>query len=277
MKIVYSINEIREFYEEFQNRYPGRNEIWYRGESHTGYSLIPSLHRSLPRGCPHWLIVEKEKEALEIFKTSQPEIASSLTDWEILFYMQHYGVKTRFLDWSQSAKIALFFAFSGWDRSKGNCRLWLLDPCLLNMLSLGEREVKSPKVGRNFIDYLNPDNEVKNTVAIFPPSINPLFNERIKSQRGCFTMHYGNNTAYQFSNELMHEIDYMTKTQFNIFHTNLHDPNLIVNMILDNVELHSSMYDDVKEYLIKEGVTYKEIYPDIEGLAKYINDVMIKD
>lgn len=34
------------------------------------------------------------------------------TDWEYLFFMQHFGVPTRLLDWSENSHVALYFAIA---------------------------------------------------------------------------------------------------------------------------------------------------------------------
>ncbi|WP_052137842.1 FRG domain-containing protein [Heyndrickxia ginsengihumi] len=264
MTVAKSIQELREFYNYFFHRYEGRTKVWYRGESSTTYSLTPSLHRTMPKGCPHWLIVEKEREALEIFKKAQPEIANELTDWEIFFYMQHYGVKTRFLDWTESARISLFFAFSGWNLENGNCKMWFLDPCMLNLLSLGIRGVQAPKNGKFFVDYLTVGNEIDHTVALYPPTLDPLFNERIKVQKGCFTMHYGYNTATSSLNDLANEIGFLVHTKIHVPDDQF-DFNLKEEDVLDCIEIHTNMYEEVESYLSEMGITYKEIYPDIEG------------
>ena len=60
------------------------------------------------------------------------------TDWEHLFAMQHFGVPTRLLDWSEGAMMATFFAAdhdsTRCECGRGACKptLWVLDPIGLN-------------------------------------------------------------------------------------------------------------------------------------------------
>src|SRR5690606_36926394 len=53
-------------------------------------------------------------------------------DWEWLFLMQHYGVPTRLLDWTDSPLVALFFAVYNVDRDDRDASLWVLLPAALN-------------------------------------------------------------------------------------------------------------------------------------------------
>ena len=115
-----------------------RKRLWYRGCGKASHNLKPSLYRH-KKHQSIYEILALEKELLDRFQQrSIPFHSRPLTDnWEWLFLMQHYGVPTRLLDWSESPLMALFFAVtlaahkigkSGRPVFSGDACVWLLDP-----------------------------------------------------------------------------------------------------------------------------------------------------
>ena len=92
-----------------------RRRLWFRGVHDARYALVPRLYRS-DRGIDELQALEREMFA-EFRSRSRslltPDISSDSSDWERMFVMQHYGIPTRLLDWSENAFYALYFAVSG--------------------------------------------------------------------------------------------------------------------------------------------------------------------
>jgi len=110
-----------------------RRHLWFRGVHDARYALVPRLYRS-DAGVEELQALEREMFA-EFRSRSRsllaPDIAS---DWERMFVMQHYGVPTRLLDWSENAFYALYFALSG-AAERGfttDAAVWVMDPASWN-------------------------------------------------------------------------------------------------------------------------------------------------
>lgn len=106
---------------------PGET-VWFRGQENQAWDLRPSIAR-------HAKGIDAEIMLMKRFtQNAIPHLASRPSgEWEWLFVMQHYGVPTRLLDWSESPLVGLFFAV--WDnpRENGNdAALWCLSPIDLN-------------------------------------------------------------------------------------------------------------------------------------------------
>ena len=115
--------------------------VWYRGSGKSTYKLIPSLYRHPVINEPVKLI-ELESNLLNRFKhRSVPYLSRTLqNDWEYLFLMQHFGIPTRLLDWTENPYIALYFALtSAFFDIEANppsyaqdAAVWVLDPATWN-------------------------------------------------------------------------------------------------------------------------------------------------
>jgi len=113
-------------------------------------------------------------------------------DW--MFLMQHYGVPTRLLDWTESPLTALYFAVSDKLTEESDGALWSLKPTELNRIAGVDVEEK------NFILCFD-DEELKSysleTLSQNPRNkLTPLAtiatrnNPRIQAQLGVFTIHH---------------------------------------------------------------------------------------
>lgn len=161
--------------------------IWFRGQSLSKWSLVPSLARK-----PSHL---KAENALikRFMQNAVPHMTKAITEeWEWMFLMQHHRAPTRLLDWSESPLAALYFAVTG--NPKGEGAVWCLDPVGLNQeakLSFNFTP-EIPAFGRDKVmtSYLpsmvHEGSAILNPVAI----VGPRNTARMAAQLGTFTINH---------------------------------------------------------------------------------------
>ncbi|MGH0430616.1 FRG domain-containing protein [Bacillus hominis] len=257
-------------------------ELWFRGHSNAKYNLIPSLYRlNLGENVEDYQ--KFELNSYDLFEDHCNKLGIKIPEnsWERICFMQHYGVKTRFLDWSKEFDIALFFAFESWNpmAKEANDRIatiWILEPNTLNMLSsiparhgLDSR-ILVPKKNDEDFSYkkflTSRQSGLAGTLAVDLTdnlSEDSAPNKRIKIQQGVFTLH---ETKFDLMSELTFRRDY-----------GKHHQKTYINDTLRRIDLHPELYKDVKEYLNSKGLLHSAIYPDIEGISTTVNRLSAGD
>ena len=228
---------------------------WFRGHSDATWGLTPKLYRvkQPKRGIR---IIEDELRQEFIMRGPGLSDAGPLTSWEWYFMMQHFGAPTRLLDWTEGALIALYFAVRD-NRGDSDAAVWILDPWWLNKRSVKQREVIPPGAE---IGILTPDaNRYKSwlpdrystkklpkpCVAVYPThSV-----RRISTQRSCFTIHGSDEGA----------LEALT------FDPKAH----IAKLTIPGREILS-----IKEQLSVAGIDEVTIFPDLDGLGRYLSTVL---
>ncbi|KJB84715.1 hypothetical protein AZ66_29245 [Paenibacillus sp. E194] len=221
------------------------NRVWFRGHSNSSYQLKSGLFREIHNDLLSYLFIEAGNYSG--FRNLGSHLYNELRDWELLFLMQHHGVKTRLLDWSESFAVAVFFACATWNNSNSCARIWMLDPAELNRLSIDTpNAVNVNSIGR-YEECLQDFSLISNkSIAIYPPRNN----SRISRQRGTFTLQ--GNTLLSLDEEFNGE--------------------LIKSNALTYIDLPPEVKNDAIRYLNHCGLNYFSLFPDLEGLAKYVNE-----
>ncbi|KAB0287055.1 FRG domain-containing protein [Vibrio fortis] len=161
-KNVSSVSEYLEFIEK-----DSISNVLYRGQKYEG-GLIPGLFRAFPNYSVNKLL-SVEKELLHKLKTYGARKLTREYDnpWYLLSEAQHFGLRTRLLDWTTNPLVALWFACS-----------------------------TSPSLNRTYVytfsyDEGNIVSENSNPfetkgITVYQPK---LYHERVEAQCGWFTVH----------------------------------------------------------------------------------------
>lgn len=228
---------------------------WFRGQGCEARSLTPSLPRKLNPYTASALIAMERRLITRFRQRSLPFWPEGYpqTDWEHLFAMQHFGVPTRLLDWTESAVMAAFFAADhDPDRcecNRGTCKptVWVLDPVQLNRRNSrldGYGEALSILTTTDAaIDPWSPGTE-ETRFAPRPIALYGTHNSsRIVAQQGTFTVAGKENAPLEEAPAVAE------------------NDGVLEKIIVD------SSHPDLMRSLRVLGVTRAAVYPDLASLS----------
>jgi FRG domain len=228
--------------------------LWFRGASNYAYELEPSLFRPSYGLADFAAVKAAESRVLTIFKQrSIPYVETlfidrgGISDWNYLFLMQHFGVPTRLLDFTENAFTALYFAVSTSVAAgqQTDAVVYIVDPKLWNQQVFrngsGTNNVLNPT--DSDLDGYKPGNV---TISKSPVCIFGDYNSRrIAVQQGTFVL---------FGSEKLSMDQYVAQHRF--------DPSSIYKIKIPAASIHN-----LHSSLRKFGFTESSIYPDIVGLS----------
>ncbi|WP_178119590.1 FRG domain-containing protein [Pseudomonas sp. SCB32] len=230
--------------------------LWFRGANDSTHHLTPGLYRHKKSKTVEALS-KLEVELISRFKQRSVPFTDRTfpSEWETLFYMQHYRLPTRLLDWTENPFIAFYFAISNSAYSYQNdqpvfskdATVWVLDPVTWNRHALAhqtyDREILQ-SIDEEMKGYAPTTSISKmnnQPVALYGTHNSP----RIVAQRGVFTI-FGQNT----------------KGMDETFSTEKFPADSLVKLIIPKESIPL-----LRKSLFSYGFTESVVYPDLDGLA----------
>ena len=170
------------------DRFKDASTVWYRGHANYSWKLEPGYDRLKKPPKEITLVNEFRQNANFLLEKFTPK-----NDFDWLILMQHYGVPTRLLDWTESPLVSLYFAVHSEDKVSRNKdgAIWALDPGKLNTNTNAKRDPYIPAFEE--VEYMADFETIKFDSArhagLMPiAAIAARNNPRIHAQLGAFTI-----------------------------------------------------------------------------------------
>lgn len=165
-----------------------KSNIWYRGHRSKEWELLPSIIRQYKEEAAQtgWYFFKRFIQESYPFIEKTPD-----TNWDWVFLMQHYGLPTNLLDWSESPLIALYFAVEEGEEDTDGL-VWALDPERFNGSMNHNVEKNHALPMFNFDSTLTAylPEQWESADDLLPIAAIPTKNSsRISAQHGVFTAH----------------------------------------------------------------------------------------
>ena len=241
-----SVNSFEEIYQivcGIKRKHFKNEEMWFRGQGANTYKLEPGLFRT-NRG------IERENDIYYKYKQLVSRIKGDCSnEWETLINMQHYGIPTRLLDWTDNLGVALYFAETT-SVTNVPMSLFLINPLALNKLSNKNDILLLLPDKPTELSYINNYIEKKPFPARYPIAIKSNWvNDRIWAQSGMFTVHGDEKENDAFIEELANK-----------------------NAIFQ-IDISPDAHNSLSEYFQISGINIFKIFPDIQGIGRHLRDL----
>jgi hypothetical protein len=235
---------------------------WFRGQRCAQRHITSSLRRALPAGSPSELLARERRLITRFRQRSLPYWPEGYpqTDWEHLFAMQHFGVPTRLIDWTESLLIAVFFAARDehvpCESGCAQCTpaVWILDPVAFNRHNsrLDGMQIGILATSDEALGPWAPDVD-EQYFAPWPVALYGTHNSRrIVAQQGTFTVDGKERVP-------LDEVPAIREHEG----------------VLEKIVIR-----DTREHLRRDlqllGITQASAYPGLEGLAKDVSEAELR-
>lgn len=223
-----------------------KGQVWWRGQNDFSWKLEPSIFRSEFSGYREKSGARRFIQKAQSRHTSVPPI-SERQNW--LFLMQHYGLPTRLLDWTESPLIACYFATeSSHDGVDG--AVYAISPFQLNDVQTQVRKLFMPydSPATEIIDsvFIDGQENPQTIIAIRPAEVDI----RLLTQISTFTLHGHNKLIEELPNS---------------------------HKFIIKIKIPKDCKRMLRKQLKNLGIRESNIFPDLEHLAKEIKLTKFKN
>jgi len=292
MSTPFLIGSFEKYLDTVRSELPGCR-IYFRGQSKSvsdGYSLKSSIGRyvSLSK-LSFYEREEKERKVLEVFANHLVTYVQHLprNDWESLAIAQHHGVPTRFMDWTTNPLVALYFAARNTstddqgNRADGAVYVLTSEPTRfsdLGHLKAGVKPVPdsvtepaSPTSGYDLFGLPKPVEDSETSTDLFMPitAVSAPAEDKEEHIEEAFAA----PSPFDITENVIYDPPHVSpriRAQDGVLLA-CHQPlePLEEKDYLEIIIKHEA-HDDIRRRLDQYGVFDKQLFPDLDGIAKWL-------
>lgn len=260
------------------------NDFIYRGCACESYDLVPTLARKLIAGKPNQDINFHQYAiyAAIVEKAAKRGYREVNMDGNSNDLSQHYGIATRYLDWSYSVYIALYFAFTSYLKTfvDENIMNQHVDRCKMYCLrdDFNKHRYCIYRLNKTLYD------ELKNQYPKLPLIVYDTDdkNERMKAQQGLLSCVDGNKVTPETKiqdSQIEILVKYLNQPySSDLLKTKKDEKEKIVNCFWKNKLLFEKIpfklsqieRNKLQKVLKSENAITTKLFPDFEGVKKNI-------
>lgn len=258
---VTTVNSFEEFLTELNSINYVSNKFWYRGVGKSVHSLTPSIfrHKSAKSQSDYQSLELNLNETFEMRSLPYAESREWAKDeWERLFFMQHYRVPTRLLDWSGSPLVSMHFAIASVEldntgKPTSDAAIWVLDPIPWNNAAYAGTNFPGGVLSAkdSWLKRYSPSEVYTQNSQLPPVAMRGVHNSaRIVAQQGFFTVFGPQAEAMETT-----------------FAKVANGKPVFPQSCLRKFVIPKAKILSLRNELFSLGVSESTIYPDLEGLA----------
>ncbi len=270
-----------EYVNNFFTNNPVNGTFLFRGMEDQKYKLLPSVFRTHEDCCEGKVITNKnylefvtEKNILKKFIQDASAYVSQMDPCDYVRWAelaQHYGVPTRFLDWTENPLVALYFACE----SNKDCDgvVWLLHKAnYWNYEKHHDNALKDDLRHRTIQDFIqdlldiSKEDENCSKLCSLPLVYTPYYtNPRMSAQASWFMVWGTRKEAFE------DQIENDCFMQYNPpIHGERTDGVKQVKKFAYRLLIHSSDKQVIMRQLDHIGIHAKSLFPGLDGIGRHI-------
>jgi hypothetical protein len=271
----------------------GKRRLYFRGQSKRaadGYPLTPSVARYKHLGSLS--LPEREQKECEVLETFSNHLLTYVqhrpqTAWEELAIAQHHGLPTRFMDWTTNPLVALYFSVRNTSGRSADSAVYVLisNPKRYADLKRGQAELVTPlgDAATELANMTEDDVYADFEVAIEAQSETDINRVLTQSGRSWIDADAASGVESLPAQSL--------PSPFKISENIIYDPPHVSPRIrahdgvllacwqpmqpLDEkdyleIVIKQTAHEDIRRRLDKYGVFDKQLFPDLDGIAKWL-------
>ncbi len=287
MSAEFTVDNLKDFLDTIRKELPAKR-CYFRGQSKlidAGYELRPSIGRY--EEVQRLRFYERDKLERHCLDTFENHLMTYVThlprnDWETLAIAQHHGLPTRFMDWTTNPLVALYFAVRNSKKEKNGGPLDSAVYVLINepkryvdlkrnqssdVRPIPDSVTERPEETDAYEDYgLDEEDEHEMDSVLEEAGISVETGEETGEQKDV-------PSPFDITENIIYDPPHVSpriRAQDGVLLA-CHQPlqPLEERDYLEIVVKHES-HDDIRQQLDQYGVFDKQLFPDLDGIAKWL-------